>query len=76
MDSELQRKYIPERDTRLVILKDQIKQLRRQIDQVKTGTGNGATGAIPLSSMLSLHSEYTSFKTDVQVEQAILLARK
>jgi tyrosine-protein kinase Etk/Wzc len=76
MDLDLQRKYIPESDTRIVMLKDQINQIQGEIDRIKSGTDSSSIGTLPLSKMVGLASEYASLQTDVQVQQAILLAMK
>jgi uncharacterized protein involved in exopolysaccharide biosynthesis len=75
-DLDLMRKYTPESDTRITMLKDQINQVQRQIDQLRTGAGNARTGVLSLSKMVGLSSEYASLKADVQVQQAILLTLK
>ena len=76
MDLDLQQKYTPETDTRIVMLKDQISQLERQIQDLRTGVGSMSTGSPSLSSMMGLSARFATVKTDVQVQQAILLALK
>ena len=75
-DLELQSKYIPETDARLVMLRDQIAQLRKQINELKTGARGQAMGDVSLSQMVNLASEYASLKSDIQVQQTILLTLK
>ena len=76
MDLELQRKYLPETDTHIVLLKDQISQLQQQVDQMKGSKGETATGAVPLSRMAQLSVQYLNLQRDVQGQQAILTVLK
>ena len=76
MDLELQRKYLPETDTHIVLLKDQVSQLQKQIDQMKGGGNETANGAVPLSRMAQLSVQYLSLQRDVQGQQAILMVLK
>jgi uncharacterized protein involved in exopolysaccharide biosynthesis len=76
MDLELQRKYLPETDNHIVLLKDQIGQLQKQIDQMQGAGSVTTSGAVPLSRMAQLSVQYLSLQRDVQGAQAILTVLK
>ena len=76
MDLDLQRKYLPETDTHLVLLKDQIAQLQKQLDQMKGVAGDSAGGAVTLSRLPQLSVQYLNLQRDVQGQQAILTVLK
>ncbi len=77
MDLDLQRKYLPETDTHIVLLKDQIAQLQKQLEQMKGVAGDSsAGGAVTLSRLPQLSVQYLNLQRDVQGEQAILTVLK
>jgi tyrosine-protein kinase Etk/Wzc len=76
IDLAVQRKSYPESDYRITMLKNQIDQLQKQIEQMKAGTGNGASSSLPMSKMTQLGAEYFNLQSDVTVQQAILSVLK
>jgi capsule polysaccharide export protein KpsE/RkpR len=72
MELDLQRKYVPETDTRIVLLKDQIAQLQKQIDEMKSGGADLAPGTVPLNRMAQLSLEFLAIQEDLQTQKAIL----
>jgi len=76
MELDLQRKYTPETDSRIVMMKDQIAQIQQQIGQLKTGKITSSSDSPSLTNLVGLAAQYAGVKTDVQVQQTILLALK
>ena len=74
--STLQRKYLPESDTHIVLLKDQISQLQKQIDQMQGGQQRHWGSTVPLSRMAQLSVQYLNLQRDVQTQQSILTVLK
>jgi tyrosine-protein kinase Etk/Wzc len=72
MELQLQLKYTPATDVRIIRLKDQIAQLQRQIDEMQAGTGGIAGSSVPLGKMSGLSVQYLNLEKDLEVQQAIL----
>jgi tyrosine-protein kinase Etk/Wzc len=76
MELQLQRKYLPESDTRIVRLKDEISQLQKQISELKIGGKDIPSSTVPLNTMASLSVTYLGLQRDLQVQQAVLTVLK
>jgi tyrosine-protein kinase Etk/Wzc len=72
MDLQLQLKYTPATDPRIIRLKDEIAQLQKQIDQTQAGSGGIAGSSVPLGKMSGLAVQYLNLEKDLEVQQAIL----
>jgi uncharacterized protein involved in exopolysaccharide biosynthesis len=76
IDLEVQRKRYPETDSHIVLLKDEISQLQKQIELMNAGGSDSLSSSVPLSKMAQVGVEYLNLQRDVQVQQAILSTLK
>jgi tyrosine-protein kinase Etk/Wzc len=72
VELQLQQKYLPPTDARIVRLKDEIASIQKLISQLTVGGTDLATGTVPQKQMPALGVQYLSLQRDLQVQQAIL----
>ncbi len=72
VELQLQQKYLPSTDVRIVKLKDEIAAIQKLISQLTEGGTDLTTGTVPQKQMPALGVQYLSLQRDLQVQQAIL----
>jgi hypothetical protein len=72
VELDLQKKYLPESDSRIVKLKAELEGLRRLLAQMKVGGNDFDTGMVPQKLLPSLSAEYLTLKRDLEIQQTTL----
>jgi tyrosine-protein kinase Etk/Wzc len=72
VELQLQMKYLPESDARIVRLKDEIEAIKKLISQLTEGGTDFVTGTVPQNQMPALGVQYLNLQRDLQAQQAII----
>lgn len=76
VELDLQNRYLPESDSRIVRLKAELEGLRRLLSAMKVGGNGFDTGMVPQQMLPSLSAEYLPLKRDLEVNQTTLTLLK
>ena len=72
VELELQNRYLPESDSRIVKLKAELEGLRRLLSEMKVGGSDFDTGMVPQKLLPGLSAEYLTLKRDLEIQQTTL----
>ncbi|MCX7038874.1 MAG: hypothetical protein NT005_07045 [Spirochaetes bacterium] len=72
VELDLQNRYLPESDSRIVRLKAELEGLRRLLSEMKVGGSGFDTGMVPQKLLPGLSAEYLTLKRDLEIQQTTL----
>ena len=72
VELDLQRKYLPDSDSRIVRLKAELEGLRRLLAEMNVGGNEFNTGMVPQKLLPSLSAQYLTLKRDLDIQQTTL----
>jgi uncharacterized protein involved in exopolysaccharide biosynthesis len=72
VELDLQSKYLPESDSRIVKLKAELEGLRRLLSGMKEGGSDFDTGMVPQKLLPGLSAQYLTLKRDLEIQQTTL----
>ncbi len=76
MELELQKKYVPESDSRIVKLKAELAGLQKLMTGLKEGGSEFSTGPVSQKTIPALSLQYLGLKRDVEISQSTLALLK
>ncbi len=72
LELDLQRKYVPDSDSRVVKLKAELEGLRRRLEEMRVGGNSFDTGMVPQNLLPGLSAQYLTLKRDLEIQQTTL----
>jgi len=72
VELDLQRKYLPDSDSRIVRLKAELEGLRRLLAEMNVGGNEFNTGMVPQKLLPGLSAQYLTLKRDLDIQQTTL----
>jgi capsule polysaccharide export protein KpsE/RkpR len=72
LELDLQRKYVPESDSRVVKLKAELEGMRRRLEEMRVGGNGFDTGMVPQNLLPGLSAQYLTLKRDLEIQQTTL----
>lgn len=76
MELELQKKYLPESDSRIVKLKAELAGLEKLMTGLREGGGEFSTGPVAQKDIPALSIQYLGLKRDLEISQSTLALLK
>lgn len=72
VELDLQNRYLPESDSRIVKLRAELEGLRRLLSGMKVGGTDFDTGMVPQKLLPGLSAQYLTLKLDLEIQQTTL----
>lgn len=72
VELELQRRYLPETDSRIVQARDQIEELGKLVNALKEGSSDFSTGTVSQKQLQTLSLQYLDLQRELQILQGVL----
>jgi tyrosine-protein kinase Etk/Wzc len=76
MELDLQKKYVPESDSRIVKLKAELAGLQKLMTGLREGDSEFSTGPVSQKTIPALSAQYLGLKRDVEISQSTLALLK